>query len=408
MGKTKVSQLLIGIVIMVVAVIVATSLYFFRPTPEKGEMTTRSALVETIPVERGDKTLKITAFGTVQPNRELTVQAEVKGRVIELSPNLDAGGILSKGEVMLKLDPRDYVAAVEQNRAKVEKAEFDLIVEKGRKIIAEKEWSLLDPSLRQGGLGKDLALRIPHLREKESALQGAQSALQKSLVDLKRTVIRSPFNALVLEEFVEIGQLVGSLRDIARIVSTDEFRVQVSIPYDQLGWVNLQGDSKKAQTPVTIIQDLGDNEVVKREGHILRILGDLDPNGRMVQLLIVIDDPLNLQKKDSDKIPLLLGTYVEVIFEGPVVKNAVEIPRLAVREGNTAWVKNKEGKLEIRKLEVISGDKHNVIVEKGLEDGDALITSNLPVAISGMDLKDLSDILNEKDTTDNEQPVIKD
>ncbi len=397
MSKSNISQLLLGIGIMVAAILVAASLYFFRPTPEKGEPTSRSALVETILVERGDKTLKIAAFGTVQPNRELTVQAEVKGRVIELSPNLDTGGILNEGEVMIKLDPRDYVTAVEQNRAKVEKAEFDLIVEKGRKIIAEKEWSLLDSSLRQGGLGKDLALRIPHLREKESALQGAQSALHKSLVDLKRTIIRAPFNALVIEEFVEVGQLVGSLKNIARIVSTDEFRVKVSIPYDQLGWVKLSGKKGLKKTPVTIIQDLGDNDLVKREGHILRILGDLDPNGRMVQLLVVIDDPLNLRSNDSDEIPLLLGTYVEVLFEGPVVENAVEIPRLAIREGNLVWVMNKEGKLEIRQVEIVSGDKYNVIIEKGIESGEALIISNLPVAIPGMDLKDLSDVLNEQD-----------
>ncbi|MEM1282879.1 MAG: efflux RND transporter periplasmic adaptor subunit [Chlamydiota bacterium] len=397
--KTKISQVLVGVVVISVALLVALSLYYFRPSPQKGQPASRVSLVETIPVKRESKTLKLAAFGTVQPNRELTVQAEVKGRVIELSPNLDAGGILKKDEVMLKLDPRDYVAAVEQNRAKVEKAEFDLIVEKGRKIIAEKEWTLLDPSLKQGGLGKDLALRIPHLREKESALQGAQSALQKSLVDLKRTVIKAPFNALVLQEFVEIGQLVGALKDIAKLVSTDEFRVQVSVPYDQLEWVKIPEKKGDIETPVTIVQDLGDNDLVKREGHILRILGDLDPNGRMVQLLIVIDDPLNLHSKDSDKIPLLLGTYVEVLFEGPKIENVVEVPRLAIREGNTAWVMNKAGKLEIRKVEVISGDKHNVIIESGLEDGDALIISNLSVAIPGMDLRDISDVINEETDT---------
>jgi RND family efflux transporter MFP subunit len=399
-NKPKLSQSLIGVVIIIAALLVAASMYFLRPAAEKGEPVSRTALVETVKAEKKDRTLKIAAFGTVQPHREVTVQAEVKGRVIELSPNLDTGGILKKGEIMLKLDPRDYVATVEQNRAKVEKAEFDLIVEKGRKLIAEREWQLLDSSLKQGGLGKDLALRIPHLRERESALQGVQSSLEKALVDLKRTVIRAPFNALVLEEFVEVGQLVTTLKNIAKIVYTDEFRVQVSIPYDQLSWVRHPGKDKGKDTPVTIIQDLGSNETLTREGHVLRILGDLDPNGRMVQLLIVIDDPLNLNAKDSEIIPLLLGTYVEVLFEGPTIENVVEIPRLSVREGNTVWVMNKEGKLEIRSIEIVSGDKHNVIIEKGIEDGDAIILSNLPVAIPGMDVKDLSEVLQEADSSE--------
>lgn len=399
-SQQKFSQTIVGIVIIFAAVLVAAALYFMKPSPEKGRPEIRPTLVETILVEKEDKALKVAAFGTVQPHRKLTVQTEVKGRVIEQSPNLDAGGVLQAGEIMVKLDPRDYVAAVEQNRAKVEKAEFDLIVEKGRKLIAEKEWQLLDKSLKQGGLGKDLALRIPHLREKESALQAAQSSLEKSLVDLKRTILRSPFNALVIEEFVEIGQLLLPQTKVATIVSTDEFRVQVSIPYDQIASVKVPTKSETEKTPVTVIQDIGSGETVKRQGYLLRLLGDLDPNGRMVQLLIVIDDPLNLENTESDVIPLLLGTYVEVLFEGPVIPNVVEIPRLAVREGGNVWVMNKEGKLEIRKVEILSGDKHQVIIGKGLETGDSIVVSSISVPLEGMELKNLSDVIQESDTNE--------
>lgn len=395
------SQAGIGIVIIVASLVVAAGLYYLRPSPEKAKPATRATLVEALHVVKGPRALEVAAFGTVRPHRELALQVEVKGKVIELSKELDAGGILDKGEIMLKLDPRDYVAAVEQDRAKVEKAEFELIVEKGRKLVAEREWQLLDDSLKQGGLGKDLALRIPHLREKEAALQGTRSSLEKSLVDLKRTVIRAPFNALVIDEFVEVGQILSPQTKVATIVSTDEFRVQVSLPYDQLEWIRMPTDLKEHPVKVAILQDIGDGEVITRQGRVLRYLGDLDPNGRMVQLIIVIDDPLNLEDKESTIPPLLIGTYVEVLFQGPTMDNVIEIPRIAVRENKTVWVINQEGKLEIRKVEILSGDKQNVIIESGLEDGDKVVISNLTVAIPGMELKDLSEVLQE-DSSNNE------
>lgn len=405
-SKMKFALLLAGIAVLVVALSVSVFPLLSRhslpvkeastQSPEKEEASApaqketppkSAAPVETVKVEFGPKKLKISAFGTVQPNRELTVQSEVKGRVIELSPNLEPGGILKKGEVMLKLDPADYLNDLEQNRVKVEKAEFELIVEQGRKLVAEKEWQLLDPSFKEGGLGKDLALRIPHLREKEASLQGAQSSLDKSLADFKRTVIRAPFNALVLDEFVEVGQIVGALKDVAKIVATDEFRVQVGIPYDQLSWLQLPVEEGGHRESVAVFQDLGDNQLIKRKGHILRILGNLDPNGRMVQVQVGITDPLNLNQKDSRMLPLLLGTYVEVVFEGPKFESVVEIPRVALREGNSVWVYNEEGKLEIRTVNVLFGDKHSVIIDKGLENGEAVILSDLPSVKSGMEIK---------------------
>jgi len=405
MSKVKFFQTVLGIVIVAATLPVAAS-FFLRHASAIEASSKLSAVdsvnqtldivtvsqppaVETIKVVSGTKTLKVTAFGKTQPNRALTVQSEVKGRVIEISPNLEVGATLKEAEIMLKLDPTDYLNEVEQSRVKVEKAEFELIVERGRKHIAEKEWELLSPSFKEGGFGKDLALRIPHLREKEASLLGAQSALEKSLADLKRTVIRAPFNAIVLEEFVEMGQLVGALKDLAKIVSTDEFRVLVSIPYAQLSWVHAPEKTGDKGTSVDIVQELGDQKHVVRKGYVLRILGGVDPNSRLVQLLVGIDDPLNLRHSDSTTPPLLLGTHVEVIFEGPQIENAVEIPRLAIREGNKVWIATPAGKLEVRKVHIVSSDKYNVIIDKGLTSGEAVIVSELTEAHPGMVVREI-------------------
>lgn len=373
------------IIILIVILLLFLILFKKEKNPSETavkDKTTQKIEIETIEVKKEDKPIVISAYGKAQAHRTLTIQSEVKGRIIEQSPNLDAGGILNEGEIILKLDPRDYLVDVEQNRAKVEKAEFELVQEKGKKVIAEREWDLLDSSLKQGGIGKDLALRIPHLREKESALHAAESSLEKSLVDLKRTLIRAPFNCLVLEEFVEKGQFLMPQTKIATVISTDEFRVQVSIPYDQISQIK---DLESAK--VKVIQELGKDRSITREGSILRYVGGFDPNGRMVQLIVVIKDPLNLEKKNGNSSPLLLNTPLKIEFDGPQIDNLVVIPKKALHEDNKIWIKNKDNKLEIKQVEVLAEDKEKAFIRgDNLENGELIITSSLSVAIPGMEL----------------------
>ena len=359
----------------------------FPPKAEIALNENKSVDVDTIKVKKETASVYTSSEGIVKPHRKITVLSEVKGRIIEQSPNLDAGGLLSEGEILLKLDPRDYVVDVEKNRANVEKAEFELVLEKGKKLVAEKEWQLLDPSFKQGGLGKDLALRIPHLREKEAALHAAQSSLEKSLVDLKRTLIRAPFNSLVLEEFVEKGQIILPQAKIAELVSTDQFRIQVSVPYDELSSIFPMMNNPKAKIPVKVIEDLGSNKKLERNGYILRLLGGVDPNGRLVQVLVVVEDPLNIENHDSAQFPLLLGAKVKVQFGSTEVTDAVKIPKSAIHEDNKIWLKNRSNKLDIKKVNILSEDGDMVYISgKGINDGDEIITSDIPVASLGMEL----------------------
>ncbi len=167
----------------------------------------------------------------------------------------------------------------------------------------------------------------------------------------------------------------------------------MSVPYEQLTWLEIPRTGDEMSAPVTVIQDLGDGQKIKREGYVLRLLGDLDPNGRMVQLLIIIKDPLDLEGNGSTKIPLLLGTYVEVQFDGPSVQGAIELPRKAIHEGNKVWIKSPENKLVIHQVELITGDKNSVTIRSDeINDGDEVITSTLPVAIPGMELRNFSEM----------------
>lgn len=363
------------------------ALIVLRPKPAKKVPEVVAALVETMVAQPRKERISVTAFGSIQADQTVDMQPQVSGRVIVLSPNLVLGGLVEKDEALLKIDPADFQLAIEQAEAAVTRAQFELEVEQGRQIVAKREWELLDPSLKSTEMGGDLALRRPHLKEKQASLRSAQSTLEKAKLDYERTELKAPFQALVLREMAEVGQLVTPQTNVATLVATEAFRVQVSIPYAWLKWITVPRTEDETGSLAVIKREVGSSDALIRYGYVIRILGDLDPNGRMVRLLVRVDDPLGLRNEELRDSPLLLDTYVRVELLGPFVDNVYVIPRKAVREGDKVWIINNENQLEVKPINVLFGRETDVVVDRGVLPGDRIVTSPIPTAIPGMLLK---------------------
>jgi hypothetical protein len=119
----------------------------------------------------------------------------------------------------------------------------------------------------------------------------------------------------------------------------------------------------------------------------VRLLGDLDPAGRMARLLIEIDDPLALRGETESGAPLLLGAYVEVVIEGRELDNVVELPREALHDDDTVHLVGSGDKLVVRQVEVVWRQQDHVLVGKGLAAGDRVIVSPLSAPMEGMKIK---------------------
>ena len=378
-------QVLIPILILCGGVIGARALITSRPAVKKATPQATAASVEVLTIHSEDMQAVISAFGTVQAHQELTVQPQVGGSIITQHANLVKGGLLRKGDVLLRVDPRDYTYAVEAQQGALAKAEFELQLEQGNQVIAQREWKLLESSIKTSKMGQRLALREPHLQQKKAALAAAKSGLSKAKLDHQRTTLTAPCNALVLEESVEVGQLVMSQTPIARLVCTDAFRVEVSIPMHELPWVKIPTAKNAQGSHVRIVRDLGNGKTALREGVVAGLLGDVSQNGRMARLLVLVTDPLS--RKQSQQLPLLLGEYVRVEIDGPLLPDVFVLPRSTLREGSRLWIKNANNQLEIRHVEVMLGRQDSLLIENGLQDGDEVITSPLPVALPGMALQ---------------------
>lgn len=390
-NQMKYSQWVISSLILFGALVVIFLLYFTRPEPPKTEPEEVASLVEVMPAVLANERVIITAFGTVLQNREVQIHPEVTGRVIEKSDELTPGGIFSEGEVMLRIDPRDYLAIVEQEKANVSAAFLKLKEEEGKQVVAKREWNLLKETVPQGELAEYLSLRKPHLEEKKAALESAKARLRKAEIDLERTVIRAPFDAIVTVEAAEIGQVVTQLNPIATLVSTEMFRVQLSVPFDKLQWIAIPQNGSGKGAKVKVIQEGGQKNRIEREGYVIRILGDVDPNSRLVRVVAGVMDPLCLDKKTSCNQPLLLESYVRGDIEGPLMSHVIRVPRRAVREGDIVWVMDSNKRLRKKKVQVDLKREDDVLVSKGLEEGDLIILNALPLALEGMKLRLVED-----------------
>ncbi len=338
-------------------------------------------LVKAVPVYPGGHTVMVPAMGTVLPARKMLLKSRVTGEVTAIHPEFITGGTLKAGDKILNVDPKDYQLAVVQKQGEVADADYALRLELGYQVVAKREWELLNGNKPAQPADTELALRKPHLAKARADLKAANSDLEQARVNLARTRIYSPFNAFVRTKNVELGSQVAPQEQLAELVSTDEYWIQVSLPVDLLKWISISGNAGELGSKVRISYQKGS----ERMGSVIKLLGDLETDGRMARLLVSVKDPLGL--KELNQPPLLIGEYVRVKIEGAQLDNVYSLPRTALRNGQELWIAGSGGKLEIRNVKTLWRDADTVLLAKGLKPGDQLIISDLGNPVEQMPIK---------------------
>jgi len=360
-------------------------LYSKKPRTRKVHPKPPVPLVTATQIDPGNEPVLIEASGNVIPAGKVELLAEVEGRITAQNPELVPGGLLGKGDFVVQIDRRDYTLGVEERAAEVVEAESDLELEKGQQTIANREWQLFEKENDLPEVNRQLVLREPHLKNAKAKLEGARARLAAAGLAEERTTLRSPFNALVLEEFVEEGQLLGRQSRIATLVDTDRFWVRVPVSLSALEGITFPGEPGIRGSRVRIILQTDNGSPLVRQGRVFKLLGDLEPKGRMARVLVSIDDPLDIQGNKGGKI--LLGSYVRVEIEAGVMRGVRVIPRQAVRPNDTLWILTTEGRLAIRPARVKWRRKDDLLVQADLEPGERVILSRLQSPLPGMALR---------------------
>lgn len=381
------------LIVLAIGGFTAFTLITSKPQAKKRPTSAAAPLVEVVAAERADARVSIEAFGTVGPAHVLSIVPEVAGRIIEVAPNFVAGGIVTAGQVLAKIDPDNYKLRLEQQRAQVAKGQLDLRVELSRQKVAEHEWAALESSVSSspGEADRELALRNPQIRAARAAVAGARSFVEAAQLDLDRTTLVAPFDAFVRDELAEPGQVVAPGTKLATLVATDTFWLELAVPVEQLEWIqipqtNAPGDEDGSL--VELVQQGGSAAPILREGRVLRLMPELEPTGRMARLLVEVKDPLGLTLPvDERGLPMMIGAWVRGKIAGRALKDAIAVPRQALRDGDHVWTVDSEGALQIKPVTVAWREAERVLVTGGIEAGERVVTSPLSAPVSGMALR---------------------
>jgi RND family efflux transporter MFP subunit len=382
-ASRNIMRLIICLVLIAAGIGGARFLIATKPKVSKRPPEKMAPLVSTAALQSENYTFNIPAMGTVIPAREMGLQVPVSGEVIYINPEFTEGGMLAQDMKVLQVDPKDYELAVQQKKRALANAEYAYKLEQGHQDVARKEWSLLygDKSLDEGE--SDLALRKPHLEKVQVEIKAARAELEQAEINLQRSTLTAPFNALVLSTYVELGSQVSSQKKLADLVGTDNFWVQVSLPINRLKWIQIPNGDQHAGSEVKIFYRTDNVKI----GRVIRLLPDLSKEGRMARLLIEVNDPLDLQAKNEKQPMLLIGEYVRVSIEGEELQNVFQVPRSALHNDSEVWIVDKEKKLSIRSVKTIWRDQDTVVVRDGFKSGETLVVSDIAAPVAGMDLR---------------------
>ncbi|MEL6761292.1 MAG: efflux RND transporter periplasmic adaptor subunit [Myxococcota bacterium] len=377
MNKNIGRQIVLALAIIGVGGGIARVLVALSPEADRGSGNASPLAVEVMELHTQTTPVKVVATGTVEAAEVIDVVPEVTGRIVWHSKSMVPGGRLKRGETFARIDSREYALNVSQEKSRVRSAELELELENGRGEVAAREWKLLKGSDVENA--PPLALRRSQLEAAEISLEAAKSGLKLAQLNLERATLKAPFNATVVSENLDVGQRVSPNQSVARLVGTDMFWVRVGIRIEQLAEIDIPGMNAEQGSAVVVRQRLSDGSTISREGRVLRLIKELDPQTRRAQLMVSIPNPLS---PDDTQIPVLPGAYVEVEITGRAVDDVAAVPSASVYDRSAVWLV-ENGSLVRRDVRVRFSDAETVFVSGEFESGALLVTSPLSSPITG-------------------------
>ena len=382
--RGRLKRLLLPAVILIGAALVGFALMRTGPTASRTPPPHTAKLVEVEPVSLGDRATTIEVMGTVLPAREIALTPRVSGEIVEVSPEFVPGGFFRAGELMVRIDPTDFELLVQQRESALAQAESAYQLEMGQQGIASREYEMLSQTIAEED--RDLVLRRPQLQAAEAAVAAARAALEDAHLDLARTRVRAPFNAVIGQRFADLGGQVNTASRVATLVGTDTFWVEASVPVDRLRWIDIPHASTAAGAKARIYSESAWGTDAFRSGAVIHLRPELEEQGRMARLLIAVGDPLGMRLENAGEPRMILSSYVRVEVEGTTLREVATVPRGALRDDDHDYLIDGEGGLEIRPVEVVFRGPDRVFAH-GLQDGERLVITDLSAPVQGMPLR---------------------
>src|SRR5574341_1532984 len=300
-------------------------------------------------VEQQTMPVRLSAIGNVEAFATVSVKARVDGQILEV--NFREGQPVKKDEVLFRIDPRPFQAALRQ-------AEANALRDR-----ATRDQELLDKNF----ISKEAYAQIhTNAETAEATAKASQAGLENARLNLEYCTIRSPLDGFVGRVLLQAGNMVRAA-DPNPLVVINQVRpiyVNFGIPERNLPEVRKY---MAAGPLLTEVQPVDPQQAGPR-GTLIFIDNAVDPSTGTIRLRAQFD---------NEDVALWPGQFVNVSLRLYEQADALVVPATAVQtgaEGQYVYVVGSEMVADVRRVTVLRTDGDLAIIASGLAKGDRVVT----------------------------------
>jgi multidrug efflux system membrane fusion protein len=307
-------------------------------------------------VEKADFPVYLTSLGTVQAFNTVLVRSRVDGQIDKIA--FTEGQLVKQGDLLAKIDPRPYQAALDQAKAKKEQDEANLA---NINLDLQRFIKLGEFATRQ-----QLDTQRSNVSQLTAQISADTAAIANAATQLDYTDIKAPISGVVGLRQVDVGNIVNASQQtgIVTITQIEPISVIFTAPEEKLP------DIKDAQTanPLKTIAITTDGKRPLAEGTLAVVNNQVDSTSGTIRLKAVFEN------KDHALWP---GQSVSTRLLIRTLKDATVIPDEAVQhgtEGLYVYTVDQNNKAALRKVKVSQSIDGRSVIEQGLSPGEHVIT----------------------------------
>jgi membrane fusion protein, multidrug efflux system len=326
-----------------------------RAAPPPG----RPAVPVTVAVAaRQDVPIYVTGLGTVQGSFTIAIHSQVDGIMQEV--RFTEGQHVKKGDVLARIEPRLFQAALDQAKAKKSQ---DVATLGAAEKDLERSMTLVVRSIATQQTVDQQQARVDQLK---AAIEADEAAIETAQAQLDFTTIRAPSDGRIGVRLVDPGNLLhaSDARPIANLVLTQPSAVLFTLPMHVLDDLR----DAMARGPVEVTAYDQNNRRLLSTGKLLLIDNAIDQATATIRLKAMFD---NADER------LWPGEFVNARVSLETRRNVIAVPTTVVQRGPQglfAWIVNADSVAEPRRIELgpVSGDL--TVINTGLAEGDRVVT----------------------------------
>ncbi len=316
--------------------------------------------------------------GRLESYRTADIRARVPGVVLKRC--FEEGSIVKKGQILFRIDPRDYQASIQSAQATLSHAEAN-------KTQADLKLKRYKPLVGIDAISKqEYDDAVAASKQAAADVQAAHAALAKARLNLEYANIISPITGRIGRALVTEGALVGQNEPtlMATVQQIDPMYLNLTQSSTEIIKMHrqlLSGSLQNVGNSIPVTMKLEDGTEYTEKGSLIFSDITVDPSSGEVSVRALFPNPKGL---------LLPGMFVRAKLEQAVKENAITVPQQAVlhtNEGDSVMVLNSDDMVEMRKIVTGGIQGTRFIVTEGLEPGDKVVVEGLQKAKPGVKVK---------------------